>query len=175
MRVAISGAQSTGKTTLLEELKRYIDVPYIQGITRDLKSRGFKINREGDDRTQKAIMQCHVENLKRKNFISDRSILDGVVYTHYLYNHGKVSKDVYKYAVGCFDRYIGCYDLLFYIRPEFELVDDNVRDVDVGFRDEVVGLFEYYLKGLDYVVLKGSVSDRVCAVIRELRLRGLYT
>ena len=173
MIVSFTGAQSTGKTTLLNELKKwkeFEDYVFIDEITRNVSKLGMNINEKGDDATQTAIMNAHIENLKKgDNLILDRCSLDGVVYTHYLYSHGKVSKDTFDYARQVFVETCLKYDKIFYLKPEFDIVDDGVRSNSVQFRDEIADIFERYiaefnLRKWNVIELSGSVEERLKAI-----------
>ena len=66
MLIALSGAQCTGKTTLLNALrndKAFQDrFMFIDEIVRTLQRKGFKINEAGTDETQLAVMHEHETN-----------------------------------------------------------------------------------------------------------------
>lgn len=173
MIVSFTGAQSTGKTTLLNELrkrKEFEDYVFIDEITRNVSKLGMNINEKGDDATQTAIMNAHIENLRKgDNLILDRCSLDGVVYTHYLYLHGRVSKDTFEYARQVFVETCLKYDKIFYLKPEFDIVDDGVRSNSVQFRDEIASIFERYiaefnLRKWNVVEISGSVEERLEAI-----------
>ena len=179
MIVSFTGAQSTGKTTLLNSMRSWKELSnykFIDEITRDVGRKGLKINEEGDDATQRAIMKAHCDNLEKgKNLILDRCSLDGVVYTHYLYLHDKVTKDTLDFAKSVFLRTFAEYDQVFYLKPEFDIVEDGVRSTDVQFRDEIVELFEEYidmynLKKISVVELTGSVEERLETVKKAMNL-----
>ena len=99
VRVAFSGAQSTGKTTLLNALRDsadFKDCKFWDEITRQIKEQGFEINEQGTDATQLKIMQEHKRRVSVKDsglVIFDRCSLDGLVYTEYLYNRGQLTKE----------------------------------------------------------------------------------
>ena len=173
MIISFTGAQSTGKTTLLNELKKwkeFKDYVFIDEITRNVSKLGMNINEKGDDATQTAIMNAHIENLKKgDNLILDRCSLDGVVYTHYLYSHGRVSRDTFDYARQIFTETCLKYDKIFYLKPEFDIVNDGVRSSSVQFRDEIADIFERYITEFNLgkwnvVELSGSVEDRLKAI-----------
>lgn len=167
MKIAFTGAQSTGKTTLLEAIKQNEKFRYkyefIDEITRRMIKKGLKINEAGSDTTQLLIMNEHVKNTLYTDAIMDRCALDGVVYTNWLYKKGNVSEWVYQYAENVFKKYISRYDYIFYLTPEFHIVDDGVRSIDTAFRDEIVDLFEYYVNTFSVPVIKltGSVEERL--------------
>lgn len=177
-KIAISGAQSTGKSTLLDALKKeYIDIKFVGEITRELKNQGYKINEDGNDDTQVQIMNLHKKYCQSNvDTIYDRCALDGIVYTHYLFNKGNISEEVYNKSLNIFEEIIKEYDIICYIKPEFNIVDDGERSANVKFRDDIVILFEYYIKkyNLEFILLTGSVQDRVDQVkdiVNDLRNR----
>jgi len=167
MIIAFSGTHSTGKTTLLDNLKHSEDYKYdytfIDEITRRMSKRGLKINEDGDDVVQLLIMNAHLKNALNKNAIMDRCVLDGVVYTHWLVNEGKVSQWVLDYAVNVFQLVIVKYDYVFHLVPEFDIVEDGVRSTDIRFRDEVADLFKFYINryNVPVVNLTGTVENRL--------------
>lgn len=169
MRIAISGAQSVGKTTLLNALrseKYFKDFTICNEVTRRVKEYGFQINENGDDITQRLIMQEHIVNVfMYDKMLTDRTALDGVVYTTYLHNKSKVTVPTLLFAQEVFKKLISYYDLFFYIKPEFDIEDDGVRSTDKDFRDDIVKLFDQYLAQTPHIVLTGSVRERVEQVI----------
>ena len=109
MLISFSGAQSTGKTTLLNKLKenkKLSNYIFIDEITRKIQKQGYKINELGDSETQKLIMDSHLENSKLENAILDRCSLDGLCYTEYLYNKGNISNEVMNYTKDVFEKTI---------------------------------------------------------------------
>lgn len=174
MRIGISGAHSTGKTTLLEALKkmpRFSNYHFGSGMTRRVRDYGCAINENGTDLTQKLIMQEHIVNVfMHDNLVGDRTALDVVVYTDVLARSGAISSKTLTGAVNVFERIMPHYDILFYIKPEFEIVDDGVRTTDIAFRDKIVDKFDEYIKQYDIrvVELTGSVDDRVAQILRAI-------
>ena len=67
MKISFTGAQSTGKTTLLNAMKSmsiFRDFVFRDEITRSIQKQGLKINEQGDDATQNKIIDSHLLNLK---------------------------------------------------------------------------------------------------------------
>ena len=77
MKIGISGAQSVGKTTLLNALrseKKFKHYTICDEVTRRVKSYGLPINENGTDLTQQLIMQEHIVNaFMYTEFIADRT------------------------------------------------------------------------------------------------------
>lgn len=179
MKIAITGAQSTGKSTLLRYLKQDDDLKgfeFIDELTRKIAAKGININEEGSNMSQIFTVTIHAENIVKDHFISDRCALDGLVYTKWLFDQGKVDKWILDYAVGVAKEVIPRYDYIFYLPAEIPIEDDGVRSADVKFRDEIVALFEMYTKELDIklIELSGSVKDRAKLFKRVLEPK-LYT
>ena len=63
------------------------------------------------------------------NAVYDRCVLDGCVYTDYLFNHGKVTQTAFDYIFDVFEKYIKDYDVIFYTMP-LPLVADGTRCMD---------------------------------------------
>ena len=181
MIFSFTGAQCTGKTTLLKHLyKENGDYPFvfIPEVTRLIRREyNMPINESGDDLTQMLIMTEHVRNIFRDRAdhivrgihqILDRCALDGIVYSHYLLDKGKINRATYDACELIYKKIINKYDVIFYTSHEdVELVDDGERSVDKIFREDIIGLFDMYMqyniieKGPRVVHLEGTVKERL--------------
>ena len=177
MKLGITGAQSVGKTTLLNALRSergLLGFNVCDEVTRRVKGYGLPINETGTDVTQLLIMQEHIVNVfMHENIIADRTALDGLVYTSYLYRMGKISTDTLIRVRHMFKKVWPLYSYVFYIEPEFDIVDDGVRSVDKPFRDAIAELFEAVIERekLSIIRIKGSVRERATTVINMLEGR----
>jgi len=186
MIISFTGAQSTGKTTLLnliKDLNPYLDS--IDEVTRRIKREyNLPINEDGGDITQTMIMSDHIANIFRKydsDVIFDRCALDGVVYTQWLYNKGKVSKEVLQWAKKIYNTLIDKYDAIFVTSPEdVPLVDDGERSVDIDFREEIIDIFNMYIddikiysRKVNMFVVEGSIEERMKYIKNVLEVKGL--
>ena len=180
MRIAFSGVQCTGKTTLINamaEMKMFKNFQVIKESVRSLKAKGYQINEDGNDDTQLAVMNAHIMNLIPDNTIIDRCSLDGLCYGEYSYNHGKVTEDTLNFCRKVWELTQDEYDIIFYLRPEFDMVEDGTRSVNSEFRDETLNIFEKHILSkisedamlsndmdMDFhniFLLTGSVKDRL--------------
>ena len=181
MIFSFTGAQCTGKTTLLKHLyKENGDYPFvfIPEVTRLIRREyNMPINESGDDLTQMLIMTEHIRNVFRDRAdhivrgihqIFDRCALDGIVYSEWLLNEGKISRSCYEGCELIWKKLKNRYDVIFYTNPEdVKLVDDGERSVDKYFREDIIGLFDMYLQyniiedGPRVVCLEGSVKERL--------------
>jgi len=182
MICSFTGAQSTGKTTLLKKLyAENGDYPFsfIPEVTR-LVSREYNmpINESGDDLTQMLIMTEHVRNIYKNRAdhlirgvhqIFDRCALDGIVYSLWLLEEGKISRPCYDACDLIWKNLKDKYDIIFYTSPDdVKLVDDGERSADERFRNDIINIFNIFLEREDFdceiVTLKGSVEDRLKTV-----------
>ena len=177
MRIGITGAQSVGKTTLLNALrseKLFQNYTICDEVTRRVKGYGLPINEDGTDNTQRLIMNEHIYNVFMfDNMLTDRTALDGLVYTTYLYKQNQVGITTLRHVRTVFDKTWSKYDHVFYIEPEFDIVDDGVRSIDVAFRNEIAELFELTIEKerLSMHRVMGSVRNRVNTIIDFLEGR----
>ena len=167
MKIAFTGAQSTGKTTLLNRLKHdpmfNLEFDFRDEITRRMQKKGLSINEGGNAITQLLIMNSHIKNSLIDNVIMDRCALDGLVYTDWMNRKSKVEQWVFEYADNVCNMLIDRYDHIFYLAPEFDIEDDGVRSTDIDFRNEIAELFEKYIKAWNIPVIKltGTVEQRL--------------
>ena len=157
--VSFSGAQSTGKTTLLKAIQQAhpSGAIYVPEVTRRLKrDYGIMINEAGGDVTQLLICADHLQNVVKYKAdeapimptILDRCSLDGVVYTFWMYAMGLVSQDTLSAAVSTYDHTISDYATIFYTDPlDVKLEDDGERSIDVSFRLRIIEIFNWIISG----------------------------
>ena len=184
MIISFTGAQCTGKTTLLNLCKQQRDTSemfegfrFVDEVTRKVKREGHEINLDGNDITQLFILNEHLKNhTQNSNAVLDRCILDGYVYTSCLSRREIVSEWVTKYACELMLLLTEKLDVIFYTQPEdVPLKGDGVRSVDLEFRQDIINRYEdlfaqdYYW--MDKVVrLYGSIDDRM-NIINETILK----
>jgi len=177
MIFSFTGAQSTGKTTLLNHLHKCNDgypFEFIPEVTRlVMHDYEMPINEDGDDLTQLLIMTEHVRNvfnhradriIRGSHMIFDRCALDGIVYSVWLLENRKISRACYDACELIYKSLQDKYDVIFYTSPDdVKLVDDGERSVDVKFRNDILELFDLYMHRYNgkLVVLNGTVEERL--------------
>lgn len=180
MVISFTGAQSTGKSTLLNECKKLnLPVSYVDEVTRYVKrTYNVPINEHAGDVTQLLILNQHLTNLFiAGDVIMDRCIIDGLVYTQWLYRNDKVSAWVHDYAWHLFSILLPKVDLVFYCSADFDLVDDGERSTDAKFRNDIIASMEdkvqYYCKPDQLVTLSGTVEQRMQTIKQTLNKYGI--
>lgn len=182
-----TGAQSTGKTTLLKKVKTLYPYrfDYVDEVTRRIKRFGVPINNEAKNYnlTQSLIINDHLVNYTKvfeesddsvRDLLLDRCIVDGYIYTKYFYRHGKVSYKIFEFAEYWYKELTPKYDVIFYTNPgDVKLVDDGERSIDAKFREEIIDLYETeFLDKYDNIcILKGSVEDR----LEQMKIGMMYS
>ena len=162
MKIAISGAHSQGKTTLinyLQNLGTLTEFDFMTSLTRGMQKAGYNINEDGDEVTQLAIMAKHFQRLSCKNeVIYDRCALDGYAYSMSLVKDLRILDIIRDMFLVMIDRY----DIIFYVEPELDLVEDGQRTINKDFFDSVVQSFDCIIKSyaIPVVRLSGSVEER---------------
>lgn len=172
-RIAIVGTHCTGKSTLIQDLKNRTSeegIHFIKQVNRECHKYGLKINEEANDLTQLYIaandLKQIIEAPQDKIVISDRCILDTLVYTKSMQFKGRVLRETFDSILTLFRNSIDKYTHLIWLRPEFEVVSDGVRSVDEVWRKELDEEFSYFITsiqgtGLKIITLSGSREERV--------------
>jgi nicotinamide riboside kinase len=170
MKIAISGAHSQGKTTLVQALQNCNSLPDVKfktSLTRGLQEMGFNINEDGDDVTQLAVMTKHLQRLREDgNIVYDRCALDGYAYSMALVKDIRVL-DVIR---DLFFLMVDEYDIIFYVEPELPLVEDGQRTVNKDFFKNIVQNFDSIIKSYAVPVIRisGTLEERTNQVIEAI-------
>lgn len=183
--IAFTGPGCSGKTTLIKRLdfSKFLkgEIYHINSHTRELKHKGFPINSEGSDDTQIMITLKHFENIKNDlgmNCVFDRCVLDGFVYTKWLWRKDQVSNYVKEFAEGVYLNNIEKYNIVFYCTPDFKYTkdkdrDSNKQDIEIikAIYDEEITILEniLYTKDTRIIRLTGNVEERKIVVENQLK------
>jgi len=170
MRIAISGAQGTGKTSLINELRtrpELKDYTFVESI-RGIQELGFKLNDVGDDNAQLMVEAVHLKNYVWRNSVLDRCSLDALVYATHQYQTEKITQETLRIAEAIFENLR--YDLHFYIKPEFDLIDDDSRSMNQDYRNAIVQLYDDYIESyrINPIIVTGSVKERADQIIKNV-------
>ena len=136
-------------------------------VTRPIARSGLKINEQGGDDTQRAIIEAHIQNNKLVDVIMDRCIVDGYIYTTWLYSNNKVTQQVYDYAWDTLREIINDLDIIFYTSP-VKMEDDGERSTSKIFQSDIHDMIGELLVGDPWhkvytgklIYLDGNVEER---------------
>lgn len=156
-KIAISGAQGTGKTTLLYALAEKIKMNYPKknlGIISELaRESPFTRNKEATFDGQlwlfnKQIMS-ELEKARVNDFVlSDRSIIDILAYTYNLIPPAQSMNMMWNFAMS----YVYTYDLIVVnkIKNNDFLFSDGVRDINEHYRETIENLIFYFINKISF-------------------------
>lgn len=175
-KIVFTGAQGTGKTTILEKFKED-GYNVITEIVRNLAKRGININKDGDENGQQTIFNEYKRLLTiNSNYVSDRCLIDVTAYTIYLSEHGKVGREFTDEMLRQLHQFVTQNpDIIYcYFPIEFDVVADGVRDTDEEFRKEINEIILALLKILKikFVYVTGDPEERyeVIRAVEELHV-----
>lgn len=182
MKIALCGANNTGKTTLATELHKVLGVGFnlitYSRPTAAARSLGYESPRDVPDTFNEQWifqLECLFEQIRAQrkagnNYIADRSTLDPLAFLNYKLPFTKLTihHDMYqKFAFEFCD-----YDHLFFV-PNFggEMEDNGVRLLtpQEPVEAEFAKLFDRLGKSV-YTVKSKSVSNRVAEVCEVLKI-----
>lgn len=186
--IAFTGAQGTGKTTLKDALVEYLkDHGYVvihqyanvkEGIARDAKAQGFRINEKTDFITQYYLalkfMTCDIEtrvmadNRKADYVILDRSILDVIPYSNVSANINQHESLIINNILTSHFKMLPM--TLLFCQPLGFIKEDGIRSVDRKFQDIVHDEFSKLLQDNKHVykVNADTVENRLDYVLKIL-------
>ena len=167
-RIIFTGAQGTGKTTILDEFRNQ-GKNVITEVVRNLAKEGVKINEMGDEKGQKKIFSTYEKLLSEQvEYISDRGLIDVLAYTMHLNKKGLVSDKLVKSQFNALKKFVkNNQDIIYcYFPIEFDVVDDGVRSLDEDYRREIDNNIKEILisLGAPWVTIRGGVEARVNTV-----------
>ena len=168
LKIILTGAQGTGKTTLLNRMKAEgWDV--ITEVVRKMSKEGVKINKNGDADGQTKIFNKYAELIgdAETSIISDRGLTDVMAYTAYLTHHDN-TKENEELFQGQYLQWLAFTKnhpevMYFYVPIEFPAEDDGVRDTDENYRSEIDNYIKLFFETskVPFVELRGTVEERL--------------
>ena len=171
MKVLFTGAQGTGKTSVMEALPA--SWPKIKGVTRKtIADNNLTINKDSTERSQSAIFDAYSDVLSvDKDFISERSLFDVLAFTQYQFCLGKVSEKVFLEQLEQTKKFVQDNPdaLYIYFPVEFAPKSDGQRSTDPEYQQAIDALIRWMLGvfRVKYVKITGSVSER-CRQIQSV-------
>lgn len=174
MKLILTGAQGTGKSTVLYEFEK-LGWNVITEVVRKLSKEGVKINELGNEESQVKIFNTYKELLAGEEYVSDRGLTDVAAYTWYLTNKGDIHPSVLWEQLTDIDEFFENNKdvLVCYFPIEFPLVNDGVRSMNEHFRKDIDSNIKSILelREIPYITVTGTVEERVKLITDEINKR----
>lgn len=168
MKVVFCGAHGVGKSTLSSMLSEKLWLPILHDIVVDAHKLGFVINENTPMETQMWLTGKQLEQEKiHPKFIGDKCIFDYYVYAQALAMDAEMTNVIKKIALQTH-----AYDHIFFIKPEFPIVDDGLRSTNIQFQNAVDNVYQSFLKehNIPHTYLTGSPEERMLQVYQKLEI-----
>lgn len=161
MRISISGAANTGKTTLIEVFKRKWPMysfpvkTYRDVIRENNLQHSSKTSAESQLMILDWMMSQQKSFPKGSKVIYDRCPLDNLAYTLQGNIRGLISDEVTAATISLVRESMKDLDIIFWIKynPAIKIVEDGLRDTDIEYIKETdkifSDLFDHYMENLD--------------------------
>ena len=164
IRIAITGPESSGKTTLAKDLSRILGAKLVEEYSREY------LEKNGPRYHKLDLLKIARENLRRieavdrSSMVCDTEFL--VMKIWYVEKYGVPDPEIEKYWLETpFDLFVLCH-------PEIPWVPDPLRENPFD-RDR---LFDIYLKELElsgkpFIIVRGSPEERIEQVLKSIAKR----
>jgi predicted ATPase len=174
MKLALTGAHGTGKTTLCRFLCENAFAGYRVAHCREVPrviieqandDNFFRRTKNSPLRQSLTFLYQLLEEVKQAQkadiLICDRTIVDHLAYSTVLFP-GTASTIEYRVTVEAARVWVSEYDMIFKLPIEFPAKDDGVREVDLKFQNDIDQQIDalYFLFGIVPIVVTGSVERR---------------
>lgn len=178
-KIAITGAQCTGKTTLVNALGDEMEWDVVPELARIAVKKGYKLNGDADYSTQHYLIRAQMEWERERdghNMVCDRSTLDALAHSIHMYCEGKLREGELRTLANLALPWAHTYDLHVLTVPgDCPMVDDGLRSTDVDFQNTIYRLCRHLLAryNIPFITVRGSVDERVGIVLTELKKRNI--
>lgn len=173
MRISFTGAQGVGKSTLIEAVAPHFPDYHIQreSVRYMVKKYGFDIQ-SADPTLQLAVLNLQTKSiLGYEDILLDRSVIDSTAYMLYYHRrkNPEVPQAIMDLVMDTSKELAQKLDYIVFMQPEFDLVDDGFRVLDVDQQKEIndimKGLIETFDVSHKVIWVRGSVEERVEEVL----------
>lgn len=172
VRIAISGAQCSGKTTLINLMKKHSyfkNFDFIESFSNKIAKTSKEHSENTNLVTQLQMLYHSVNALKdiKASTIHDRCILDVIVYTG-------INKDIdLKLFTDSLIKYYKQFDFIFVLDSEnIPLESNGIRSIDPEFRSKINNIFKKVdLENVVHLDSKLDPDSRILKIIETLKIK----
>lgn len=170
VRIAISGAQCSGKTTLINLMKKHSyfkNFDFIESFSNKIAKTSKEHSENTNLVTQLQMLYHSVNALKNISTptVHDRCILDVIVYTG-------INKDIdLKLFTDSLIKYYKQFDFIFVLDSEnIPLESNGIRSIDPEFRSKINNIFKKVdLENVVHLDSKLDPDSRILKIIETLK------
>lgn len=170
VRIAISGAQCSGKTTLINLMKKHSyfkNFDFIESFSNKIAKTSKNHSENTNLVTQLQMLYYSINALKDINTptIHDRCILDVIVYTG-------INKDIdMRLFTDSLIKYYKQFDFIFVLDSEnIPLESNGIRSIDHEFRSKINNIFKKVdLENVVHLDSKLDPDSRILKIIETLK------
>ncbi|MDP9249535.1 MAG: ATP-binding protein [bacterium] len=166
MKIAITGAQGVGKTTLARQIQKdYPDFQILPEAARLALEAGHNLDHTATAETERWLIAKQIELESADNkWIADRCGIDLLAYIQHLFSEEPA---LIEFAAKTLVPRFSNYDLVLYLPSgQFAIEDDGVRTTDIKFQQavdrKIRGVLEKHK--IPFMEIVGSPEERLSQV-----------
>lgn len=172
MKIALTGAQGTGKTTLANQIKtEFPEMKMLPEAARLALEAGYKLDQTATIETELWLILKQIElEQTQGSWVADRCAIDLLAYIHYLFPK---EEGLIEVSVKTLEPLISKYDLIILLPSgQFPIEADGVRFVNQEFQEQIDKRVRYILEktGAKFVEITGSPEERLNKVKELIKL-----
>ena len=186
MKIALTGAHGTGKSTLAKFLKEEISkrnkiasvTPEVPRMICETVNDKEYFRRGNNSLLKQSLIllgQLIIEEQNQKGV--DVQICDRTLFDHWAYSLSLFGKEITDgNYTEVYEKFISqhckSYDKVFYLPIEFKPLDDGIRESDEKFQSEIDELIVGLLKKhkIEYETITGSVENRSETILKSINI-----
>ncbi len=144
MIVGVTGTSKIGKTTFINDfIDKYKKYQMPNESYRDIE--GLDLYEDGTEESQRLIRDYMFKQIKKiwqmrdtnRNVILDRTLIDNLACTMYLYSLGKISDEFLAESINITKEAMSCYHIIYFLPITKHNKIEDIGDVDEDYRSAI--------------------------------------